>query len=275
MTQMTQQDLGNTKPNPSAKAKTLRSRKWCFTINNYDEKENDTITQLLSDGKYVVGEEKGEAGTPHLQGYVEYTSARTFASMKKLLPRAHIEKAKGNTKQNYDYCTKEGKFKTNMDFRTPTEKLHTICLESEYKDVEWKPWQREVLNILENKPDTRKIHWFWEPTGNIGKSYLCKYLALTRDVIICEGKKNDIFNQVLTSVNNGKVPSIILLDVPRTTLDYINYGAIESLKNGLIYSGKYEGGICAFPIPHIIAFANEEPDVSAMSADRWAIHSLH
>ena len=68
-----------------------------------------------------------------------------------------------------------------------------------------------------------------------------------------------------------KIPEIILLDIPRASKDFINYGAIEQLKNGCLYSGKYEGGDCIFPHPHVICFANEEPDKDMMSKDRWDI----
>lgn len=58
----------------------------------------------------VVGKEQGEQGTKHLQGYLYYDNARSFASVKKLIPKAHIEAAKGSPAQNKEYCTKEGDF---------------------------------------------------------------------------------------------------------------------------------------------------------------------
>lgn len=258
--QKSQGDLGNTRSKS-------RSRKWCFTLNNYSEEEVKKLSQDLSDYKYVIGREVGESGTPHLQGYVEHKNQITFSKMKKLMPRAHIEKARGNGKQNYTYCSKEGNFITNMDFRTHREKLADECL-TEYNDVKWLPWQQEILDL---KNDKRTIHWYWEAEGNVGKSFLCKYLAITRKVIICEGKKADIFNQVNTMIEAKTTPKLIICDIPRTAIDYINYGALEQLKNGMLYSGKYEGGVCIFPSPLVICLANMPPDRSKMSADRWHI----
>lgn len=271
MTQMTQSDLGNT----SSKSHKLRGRKWCFTINNYNDEDIDTVTQLVLGGgvKYIYGKEVGESGTPHLQGYLEFKNARSFSSIKKILPKAHLEKAKGSTKQNYDYCSKEGDFVSNIDFETFKDKMIKKCL-VEYENIIWKDWQAEILNILKGEPDRRIIHWYWDEEGNKGKSFLCKYIALNYDVIICDGKKDNVFNQVKNMFDEKKQPAIILLDVPRTSLEYINYGVIEQLKNGLIYSGKYEGGICAFPIPHVICFANCSPDLNSMSLDRWNIVNL-
>jgi hypothetical protein len=54
----------------------------------------------------------------------------------------------------------------------------------------------------------------------------------------------------------------------------VNYGAIEQIKNGLLFSGKYEGGQCVFNQPHVIVFANAEPKEEQMSMDRWDIREI-
>ena len=62
--------------------------------------------------KYGIAEAEhtgDNEGTPHIQGYIYFENAQTFNRMKILLgERAHIEKANGSPKQNYDYCSKEG-----------------------------------------------------------------------------------------------------------------------------------------------------------------------
>lgn len=251
-----------------------RSRKWCMTINNYSDDELTQIHSMFEEKAlhYIIGKEIGEEEkTKHLQIFIQYKSARRFSSMKKTFPRAHIEIAKGSLKHNFEYCSKDGDFLSNIDLRSPQDKIKEKVLNDEYKNVEWHEWQSKVIDILNGKPDKRKIHWFHERIGNAGKSYLCKYLALTRNVIIAEGKKADIFNQVLTMLNKNETPKIILLDIPRTVNDYISYSAIEQLKNGFMYSGKYEGGVCIFPIPHVICFSNQSPHREALSEDRWDI----
>lgn len=257
-------DLGNT----SSKSQCKKCRKWCFTVNNWLPEDSKRIIDSFGTvAQWILGEEVGESGTPHLQGFLCFKNAVSFKTIKKAIPKGHIEPARGSVRQNYDYCSKDGKFTTNIDFRTFKEKLKDECLK-EYKDVVWKDWQQQVLDL---KNDARSINWFWEGEGNVGKSFVCKYLALTRDVVICEGKKADIFNQVNTLLEKEKMPKVVICDIPRSAIDYINYGALEQLKGGLLYSGKYEGGVCVFPPPLVICFANTPPDLTSMSADRWNV----
>lgn len=79
------------------------SRAWCFTINNPTD---DTVPQSWDFDYLVYQKEKGDSGTPHLQGYV-YGRYRRLSAMKKLDAGAHWEPAKGSAKDNTKYCTKE------------------------------------------------------------------------------------------------------------------------------------------------------------------------
>lgn len=88
-----------------------RSRAWCFTINNYDPADLTRVTSLLSDAAYgIYGKEVGDSGTPHLQGYVYFHSAKSFRAMRQVLAPHHVEKAGGSPLQNQQYCQKEGDY---------------------------------------------------------------------------------------------------------------------------------------------------------------------
>lgn len=98
--------------NPASSSR--RSRGWCFTINNWSEEELLPIYDHAgSDAvKYaIIGKEVGAEGTKHLQGYLYYFNARRFSSVKRILPRAHLEPAKGTALQNFEYCSKESDFR--------------------------------------------------------------------------------------------------------------------------------------------------------------------
>lgn len=89
---------------------TDRFRNYCFTINNYTKQEIECLEKL----KYqylIYGDEVGESGTPHLQGFIIWSHAKSFNASLKLLPqRAHVELCKGSAYENFVYCSKSGKF---------------------------------------------------------------------------------------------------------------------------------------------------------------------
>lgn len=88
-----------------------KSRSYVFTLNNPTEQEVAHVTAHLAAACYgVFGREAGTSGTPHLQGYVYYTSQRSHRAVCKDLPRAHVEVAKGTPLQASTYCKKDGDF---------------------------------------------------------------------------------------------------------------------------------------------------------------------
>lgn len=91
-----------------------KGRGFVFTINNFTQEDKDRVENLINSPRvqYGIAEtehcEEGQ-GTPHIQGYVFFQNTTTRQHVSNLLEkRAHIEKAKGNPRQNYNYCSKEG-----------------------------------------------------------------------------------------------------------------------------------------------------------------------
>ncbi len=56
----------------------------------------------------ILGKEKGEDGTPHLQGYCVFINRKRLSTAKKVWPRAHLEVRKGTALEAITYCQKEG-----------------------------------------------------------------------------------------------------------------------------------------------------------------------
>lgn len=267
--QSVSRDRGNSK-NPVS-----RARSWICTINNYTNDDLAQLSRLSTTSKfYIIGKEVGEEKkTPHIQAYFQFKNQTRFSTLRRKVPRAHWEKARGTVQENYDYCSKEGDFTTNIVPKVTREQLKQLVLES-YNDVTWRPWQRAVLDYVQTNPDSRTIRWIYEPTGNVGKSFLAKYLCCQPGTIISSGKATDIFNQVNSALESGQVPKTIICDIPRVVSKFVSYQALEKLKDGCLYSGKYEGGVCIFPNVHVICFANQRPETSNMSADRWIVERI-
>lgn len=89
----------------------MNSTRWCFTLNNYTAEQVLSLDTTLQPYKYLLyGKETATTGTPHLQGYIVFTTMKRLSGVAKLLPGTHWEIAKGSTQDNYAYCTKGSDF---------------------------------------------------------------------------------------------------------------------------------------------------------------------
>lgn len=89
--------------------KNPRGYRWCFTVNNYSPRDITRI-ESIDCPFFIFGLETAPTtGTPHLQGYIEFTQYKRRSAVQKLIhPKAHLEPAKGNRRQNIIYCSKSG-----------------------------------------------------------------------------------------------------------------------------------------------------------------------
>lgn len=155
-------------------------RNMCFTLNNYT---NDEFQQLKTmEHKYIViGEETGENGTPHLQGYAEFHNPRNFSALKKSFPRLHIEERKGTALQASNYCKKENKYYENGDLsqqgkRTDLDDVATAVLnKSSLRDIAMtypttfikyhKGINALAETIMEHRTTKPTVHWYYGKSG--------------------------------------------------------------------------------------------------------------
>lgn len=242
-------------------------RNWMFTLNNHSKNDIDTFLKLKN-VKYVINEEIGiENKTPHLQGCWMFKNGRSFERLKKLFPRIHLEVAE-NIYACRAYCSKTetctGRHWTNIKKPKVVEDYFT------FKPY---PWQKEVLELIKTKPDHRTVNWYWESKGNAGKSSLTRHILLKYNAIAVSGNARDI-KCAIRSFNEEKPLEIVIIDIPRSSFSNVSYKAIEEIKNGFFFSGKYDSGQCIFDIPHVIVFANSEPELDMMSLDRWKVKEI-
>jgi hypothetical protein len=138
---------------------------------------------------------------------------------------------------------------------------------------EFYDWQRRLYEYIKGEPDDRTIYWCWSNNGGVGKSQFCKYLAYHDNAVICgKGAYGDIVNIIFNA--NMDESNLVVFDLPRNNGNKISYSALESIKNGLVCNTKYETGNKIFNAPHIIVFANKEPELDKMSEDRFIVICL-
>lgn len=178
-----------------------RLRNWVFTLNNYSA---DDIENLMGCEKWcsylVYGREVGENGTPHLQGYVEFDKAETFAKVKKLLGgRVHLEERRGTRQQAVEYCKKDGDWESYGTPKSGVSTEHDPSVKNKalrYMDLLKAGKLGEIaedpdcsFSILKHVKELAalverprpvntdlKINWYWGPTGT-GKTRRAYYEA--------------------------------------------------------------------------------------------------
>lgn len=272
--------LGNTKSSPYKDVKEDKGYKSLFfTWNNYEKTDILNLIEYFksrSKISYIFQEELGENETPHLQGVFKSQSPIKWSTLKNKFPKCHWEQTK-SWKDSIKYCskieTRNGKMWKSDDIIIKRPIIDPLAGKELYK------YQKKTIKLIEDWCDEedRTIHWYWEPDGNVGKSALVKHLLLKypNEILIAGGKGNDIRNLVKTHiVDEEKELRAMLFDIARSVEDFVSYEAIEQVKNGCLYSGKFEGGVCVFNKPHIIVFANFKPKTKSLSADRWNIYRI-
>lgn len=248
------------------------ARHWCFTLNNYNESEISSIEAKCSIfcEKWVFQEEVGSNNTPHLQGYLCFRKKRRPLGLFDN-KRIHWEITR-NPEASIRYCSKASDRIPNTRIRTyGIRGLQLLTVRTIGRD-QFYPWQARVFEFACAEADERTIYWIYEGKGNTGKSSLCKYLCVHHGAVLISGKGSDIkFGIVKYFERNGRYPELILADIPRSRAEFISYTALEEVKNGCFFSGKYESDMCVFNAPRLICFSNSRPDVEKMSKDRWQI----
>lgn len=291
-----------------------KAKHWCFTLNNYTQADLDRLSQPIDGIDYLVfGKEVGASGTPHLQGTVCFQSRKRRCQIIDLIGQAHFTITR-HLHQSIEYCKKDGDFIELGDIenvKTPKPKersdledfknavhegvldmkqlreMHSeVCaryprfVESYLQDhmcnykVQTHPlrrWQGELYNELRLAPDERKINFVVDKVGNQGKSWFARYYCdLHEDAqILAPGKKADMAYMVKENMR------VFFLDCPRSKQgEFIQYDFLEELKNGYVFSSKYESRCKKFRPPHIVVLMNERPCMEKLSTDRYRIISL-
>ena len=161
-------------------------------------------------------------------------------------------------------------YKINWDQRLIMTELKDLTASEQLRS-----WQKDCLEIVTSTPSDRKVRWFWENVGNVGKSWMARYLTLHHDALVLGAmKKLDLLHAISKTIGGKK---IVVFDLTRSNEEgavKVIYEVIEQLLNRVVHSGKYDSKTIFIQKVHILVFANFEPDRGAMSHDRWDVHHI-
>lgn len=236
-----------------------RARNWSFTLNNYKVEELETIKQF----KYsymIIGDEKGENETPHLQGYIEFVDTHTLSSLKKFIPRAHLEISKGNGEQNKEYCSKERVLFENGEIKRQGKRSD---IQSVRDHVEDGANMRAIVSLARSLQSIRMaeiyltyneskrnwkpiVKWYYGETGS-GKSHTA--YEESPDAYTC-GETSKWFQGYDGHEN------VIIDDFRR---DFIKFHELLKLLDKYPYLIEYKGGSRQFLAKQIIITSPYHP----------------
>ncbi len=176
-----------------------RLRNWCFTINNPTAEDRKNLEEMPCE-YMVIGEEEGESKTQHIQGYVEFGKAKTFATLRRMIPRAHLEGRKGTPEEASKYCKKEEQYKERGTLSTErqghrsdldavrlaaaSDGMRAVVSMYNYGQIRT---AEKYLTYCEGVRDWKpEVIWYWGPTAS-GKSRQAREDTEGEDVYV----KND------------------------------------------------------------------------------------
>lgn len=289
---------------------TTRAKNWCFTLNNYSDEDCTRFNALDSNDRVqylVYGKETGENGTPHLQGFVQFRDRLRFNAVSAIIGRAaHLERAR-NVPASITYCKKDGDFveigsqtggsgsRTDLDeFKDAVKggmlslqeirenhsevyaKYTRFCLQyvddnspdKELPDHAFRGWQADLNEFLNRAPDDRTISFVVDHEGNSGKTWFAHKYSQSHDgvQVLQPGKKADMAYALDSSIR------VLFVDAPRSKQgEFLQYDFLEDVKNGYVFSTKYESRVKQLGRCHVVVMMNETPDMAKLSLDRYNI----
>lgn len=258
---------GNTK---SSSMRESPKKHWFITLNRskgWNGSNSSNLNKWLEEHceRYIYQIEQGNmSDIIHIQLTMTMKTKKRFTWLKHHFTKdAHTECVR-NVDASYDYCSKsDTRIGETVIYPRP---LSDIIVDPLF-DIKLYDWQEWCKNILLAPVDDRVVYWLYDYVGNSGKSDFTLHMILNYNIVCYDSGKKDI---LYSHKDNDKV----IFDLSRTQEGYVSYDAIECLKKGFAFSGKYESGMKLFPKCTILIFANWLPDTTKLSEDRWVIRDI-
>nr|WAE42467.1 MAG: replication associated protein [Cressdnaviricota sp.] len=249
-------------------AQTVQRPCWGFTMPEKQKTLKSLMSLLLSHCKeFEFQLEKGEeTGYLHYQGWISLKKKKRWQQIVDIM-ECDVRPPSKNAFALKEYC-KKNKTRVAGPWNQDTQLIRDRFLEFEPFE-----WQKEILDIIKQEADDRTLYWRYSPTkGKMGKTLLAKHICIkSKKNIFVSGKSADIKSAICTMQGD---PEVVIFYFTKTVEDYVSYEAIESVKDGLFFSGKYESGMKIYDNPHVICLANFKPNKKALMPDRWNIKNI-
>lgn len=143
-------------PNSDRYGRSPQARNWVFTVNNYEFVPNE----LPIHASYVVmGKEKGELGTPHLQGFAQFCKPVRRCVIQKWCKKkcwANPMAKRSSPTSARTYCVKDGDFVELGEFKERKQGTRMDLLQL-YEDA--RNPDNTYLDIAENNPTAYVKYW--------------------------------------------------------------------------------------------------------------------
>lgn len=243
-----------------------------------DSKYVGIMKQLCK--KYAIQFERGANGNFHYQAQFSLkvkTRSLTLANgiRKKFGVHVHVSPTHDEL---VDYSMKQD---TRIRGPWTDADVPPVWQNPDLENFEIQPWMDVVIDSKDVR-EFRKIHFVYDPNGNIGKS-VCIQIAVQRHGFFplpCLGTYKDASQFFYAYHKNRGFPrdiAPIMADIPRNlTQSKISefYAGLESLKGGFAFDSRYGGDFFYFRAPQIWVFGNTLPNPNWLSGDRWEWHRV-
>lgn len=160
--------------------------------------------------------------------------------------------------------------KTAWDMKTREVKRYA----EEIPDWDWQVDLMDEICGESTIKSRRQVIWITNFAGAIGKTTLCRYLAIEEPnkwmYSKHMGNSRDAATTIKGAIDNGWNGHGSIIDIPRCGKNNKElYEIIESLKDGYVTTQKYAGQNIPFTRGWTVVFSNWLPIFKNLSMDRW------
>lgn len=217
--------------------------------------------------KWGFQQERGEeTGRLHWQCVIQLKNrvrrGQLVTMLNEAMLQAHVsptQKGGGQKAFDYKYATKEatrvmGPW-TDEDDAEPRD----------IKNKSLRPWQATIVEWCKTEPDDRSIDVIYDPHGNIGKTFLVKYLCYHKlaDKLPVTAEGKNLNRYAYKAMKDGH--KNLVVDMPRSGDMNIRktrewWMILECIKNGFAEEDRYKATKTIQDPKRLIIFCNNLPE---------------